>query len=159
MLRALKIVECLKLSSVVCVFDQAIYSKAIEIKWKEKEKFTNTKLMMGMFHKIMMYMHILSESFYDAGLYDVLIQNSTTAEGSIVKALIGKMYNRGIKAYKLMYEAIMHKLILDHVEIGEDIYYQVKWRDDLDFQTFLARILFTGKVQSISGCKRKIEER
>ena len=114
---------------------------------------------MGMFHTIMMYMYILSESFYDAGLQDVLIQNSTTAEGDIVKALIGKMYNRGIKAYKLMYEAIMHKLILDHVEIGEDIYYQVKWRDDLDFQTFLARILFTGKVQSISGCKRKIEER
>ena len=46
------------------------------------------------------------------------------------------MYNRGIRAYKLMYEAIMHKLILDHVEIGEDICYQVNWRDDLDFETF-----------------------
>ena len=35
-----------------------------------------------------------------------------------------------------MYEAIMHKVILDHVEIGEDIYYQVNWRDDLDIKTY-----------------------
>ena len=74
--------------------------------------------------------------FSAAGLRDVLIQSGTIAEGSIDTALSGKMYNRGIRAYKLMYEAIMHKLILDHVEIGEDICYQVNWRDDLDFETF-----------------------
>ena len=42
--RALKTVESLKLTSIVCVFDQAKtqtidYSKAIEIKWKERQKF------------------------------------------------------------------------------------------------------------------------
>ena len=63
MLWMLKTAESLKLSSIVCVFDQAIYSKAIEIKWKEKEKLKNTVLMMGMFHTIMVYMHILSKSF------------------------------------------------------------------------------------------------
>ena len=46
------------------------------------------------------------------------------------------MYDRGIRAYKLMYEAIMSKVILDHVEIGKDIYYKVNWRDDLDLETF-----------------------
>ena len=56
MLRALKIVESLKLSSIVCIFDQAISSKAIEIKWKEKEKFKIAVLAMGMFLTIMMYM-------------------------------------------------------------------------------------------------------
>ena len=35
-----------------------------------------------------------------------------------------------------MYEAIICKVILDHVKIGEDIYYQFNWRDDLDFETF-----------------------
>ena len=39
--RALKIIESLKLPSIVFVFDQAIYSKAIEIKCKEKQKFNN----------------------------------------------------------------------------------------------------------------------
>ena len=35
------------------------------------------------------------------------------------KALGRKMYNRGIRAYKLIYEAIISKVILDQVEIGE----------------------------------------
>ena len=44
------------------------------------------------------------------------------------------MYNRGSRAYKLLYEAIIRKAILDQVEIGEDIYYKVHWRDDLDLE-------------------------
>ena len=58
--------------------------------------------MMGMFHTIMMYIHILSKRFSDASLRDVLIQNGTIAEESIDKALSGKMYNRGIRVYKLI---------------------------------------------------------
>ena len=27
-------------------------------------------------------------------------------------------------------------IILDHVEIGADIYYQINWHDNLDFETF-----------------------
>ena len=46
------------------------------------------------------------------------------------------MYDRGIRAYKLMYEAIMSKVILDHVEKDKDIYYKVNWRGDLDLETF-----------------------
>ena len=44
------------------------------------------------------------------------------------------MYNRSSRAYKLLYEAIIRKAILDQVEIGEDIYYKVNWRDDLDLE-------------------------
>ena len=78
-----------------------------------------------MFHTIMMFMHILSKRFFDAVLRDVPIQSGIIAEGSIDKALSRNMYNRGIRPYKLMYEAIMGKVILDHIDIGEDIYYQV----------------------------------
>ena len=35
---------------------------------------------MGMFHTIMMYMHILSKRFSDAALHDALIQSGTIAE-------------------------------------------------------------------------------
>ena len=104
--RALKIVESLNLVSIVCVVDQAIYSKASEIKWKEEEKFRCCVLMMGMFHMLMMFMHILSKRFADAGVLDVLIQSGVIAEGSVDRALCGKMYNRGIRMYKLVDEAI-----------------------------------------------------
>ena len=61
--RALKIVESLKLTSIACVTDQAIYSKAIEIKWKEKQKFNGCVLMMGIVRMLMMLMYILSKRF------------------------------------------------------------------------------------------------
>ena len=102
MLRAVKYVKFLKLSSVVCVFDQAIYSKGIKIKWKEKERFENVVLIIGMFHTIMMHMHIFSKRFSDADVRDVLIHSGTIAEGSIVKALIGNMYSRGTRTNQLI---------------------------------------------------------
>ena len=157
MLRALKIVESLKLSSIVCLFDQAIYSKAIKIKSKEKEKFKNIVLMMGIFHKITMYIHILSKRFCDAGLRDVLIQSDTIAEGSIEKALSEKMYNRGIRAYKLMYEAIMRKVMLDYVETGKDIYHQVNWRGDLNFETFWQGICLQEKYNQFLDAREKLK--
>ena len=93
-MRALQIIKSLKSVMLVCVFDQAIYLKAIEIKWKEKQKFGNIILMIGMFHMLMMYMHILSKRFSDAGIRDILIQNGTIAEGSVDKAMCAKMYIR-----------------------------------------------------------------
>ena len=104
--RTLKIFESLELTSIVCVFDNVIYSKAIEIKWKEKQKFNGCVLMIGMFHMLMMFMHILSKWFSTAGLRDVLIQSGVIAEGLVDKALPGKMCNRGVRLYKLAYEAI-----------------------------------------------------
>lgn len=57
--RALKIMDSLKVVSVVCVFDQAIYIKACEIKWRESSMFGNCVLMMGMFHMMTMFMNML----------------------------------------------------------------------------------------------------
>ena len=71
--------------------------------------------MMGLFHMLMTYMNILSKHFADAGLNDALIQSRVIAEGSVDRALCGKMYNRGIRMYKLMYEALMRILIV-HLE-------------------------------------------
>ena len=79
MMRAFQIIESLKLVTLVCVFNQAIYSKAIEIKWKEKQKLGNIILMMRMFHMLMMYMHILSKRFTVAGIGNILIQSCTIA--------------------------------------------------------------------------------
>ena len=54
-------------------------------------------------------MHILSNRFADTAVHNVLIQSGVIAEGSVDRALWGKMYNRGERMYKLMYEAIMRK--------------------------------------------------
>lgn len=59
---------------------------------------------------LMMYMHILSKRFADGGLRDILIQSNVISEGSVDRALNGMMYNRGVRIYKLMYEAVSRKL-------------------------------------------------
>ena len=66
--------------------------------------------MMGMFHMLTMFMSILNKRFADTGLRDILIQRGVIAEGSADRALCGKMYNRGVRTYKLMYEAVTRKL-------------------------------------------------
>ena len=119
MMRVMQIIDSLKLVTLVCVFDQAIYSKAIEIKWKEKQKFGNVILMMGMFHMLMMYMRILSKRYSDARIRNILIQSGTVAEGSMDKVLCGKMYNRGVRAYKMVYEAIVRK-IFKEIGVNDD---------------------------------------
>ena len=67
--------------------------------------------MLGTFHLIMMYMSKLSKRFKDAGLFGVLVLGSVLAEYSCESALSGKMYNRGVRAYKLVYEALISELI------------------------------------------------
>ena len=111
--RALKIIDQLHLVSTVCVFDQAIYSKGCEIKWKEAEKFQNCLLMLGIFHLLMMYMGISNKRFSDAGLKEALIQSSIIAEGSINSALRGKCYNRGVRLYKTTYEFLLRLVLLE----------------------------------------------
>ena len=59
----------------------------------------------------MLYMNVISKRFKDAGLRDVLIESGPIAERSTDSALMGKMYNCGVRFYKLMHEALYHLLI------------------------------------------------
>ena len=113
--RALKIKTSLNLNSIVCVFDQSIFAKGMEIKWKEPTKFQNCLIMLGTFHAIMMFMAVIYKRFKDVGLRDLVIQLGLLAEGSVDQALSGKMYNRGVRVYKLTYEALF-SLFLDTME-------------------------------------------
>ena len=56
-----------------------------------------------------------------------------------------------------MYEAIIRKVILDHVEIGEDIYYQGNWHDELDFETFWQESCWQGKYSQFLDAKEKLK--
>lgn len=48
--QSLKIKDTLKLQALVLVFDQALYTKVAEIKWKHTERFRSIVLRMGAFH-------------------------------------------------------------------------------------------------------------
>ena len=102
--------DSLKVVSIVCVFDQAIYIKACEIKWRESSKSSNCVLMMGMFHMMTMFMNILFKRFAAADLKDAIIRSALVADRSVKMTLRGMCYNQRVPLYKLFYEAVMRLL-------------------------------------------------
>ena len=113
--RCLKIKEQLRLNYIVCVFDQAIYCKAMELKWKYPDKYKDCIVMLGIFHMIMMYLGVISKKFSDASLKDLIIQSNVLATGSVDKALSSKMYNHSVRAHRIVYEAL-YRCLLNRME-------------------------------------------
>ena len=114
--------DVLNLDAIVCVFDQAIHSKACKIKWKALLKFQRCIMMMGIFRQYLEFMSILNRRFGDAGLLDALVQSSIVAEGSVDSALRGKSYNRGIRLCKIYYEALNRLLLKQLEDEGLEMY-------------------------------------
>ena len=65
--RGLEINERLQLKAVACVFDKAFCAKAMEVLWKQKERFNGLVVMMGGFHLLMPLLAIIGSRFGDAG--------------------------------------------------------------------------------------------
>ena len=57
--RSCRIKDKLNLPSIVCVFDQAIYTKACEIVWKRREMFKDVVLMLGNLHLLLMFLGVI----------------------------------------------------------------------------------------------------
>ena len=101
--KALETRYALELDSVIVVFDQAIYSKAVEIMWKHGEEFKSMIPRLGAFHTIVVLLSIIGKRFGDAGLRDTIIESGVIEEGFVAKVLDGKHYNRAVRFHKLMY--------------------------------------------------------
>ena len=104
--RSLTIMRSLHHKSI-CVFDQAIYFKAFEVKCKEYEKFKPIVLRLGTFHTLGTLIPIIGKRFQHTGLKDLFIEAGVVAEGSVSAVLEGRNYNRGVRVHKLAYEAFM----------------------------------------------------
>ncbi|XP_034096209.1 uncharacterized protein LOC117562482 [Gymnodraco acuticeps] len=104
--RSVQIADQLELDHIVLVFDQAIYAKAQQIRWKDVEFTKRLVIRLGEFHTCMSYLSILGKRFGDAGLQDILIESEVVAPGSINGVLNGHHYNRSMRAHKLLYESL-----------------------------------------------------
>ena len=99
--------KILNLPEVVVVMDQALYAKACEVAWKQKDIYANILLRMGTFHTICNLLSIIGKRFQDAGLRDLCIESGIITEGSLSAVLEGKMYNRAVRVHKCIYEALL----------------------------------------------------
>lgn len=88
------------------MFDQAIYAKAQQIRWKNDGFTQRLVIRLGEFHTCVSYLSILGRRFGDAGLQDILIESEVVAPGSINGVINGHRYNRSMRAHKLLYESL-----------------------------------------------------
>lgn len=106
LVRSIAIADQLNLKKIVLVFDQAIYAKIQELRWKHHIYAERTIVRMGEFHTIMSYLSILGKRFNSGGLGDIMVESGVVAAGSLPSVLSGKHYNRAARAHKLVYEAL-----------------------------------------------------
>ena len=104
--RSIEIADKLALKEIVLVMDQAIYSKAQEIRWMNTTFMDRLVLRMGEFHTAMAYLSCLGKRFKDTGFQDVIVEAEVVAAGSLEGVISGHHYNRSMRTHKLMCEAL-----------------------------------------------------
>ena len=91
----------------VITFDLAIYVKAKEMQWRREEEFKDTVIRMGGFHIAQNYLALIGKCFEESGLEDLLIESNNYGSPAVSSLLKGKSYNRGVRAHKLVMEAMV----------------------------------------------------
>lgn len=99
--RSLQIADQLGQHDVIIVFDQAIYAKALEVLWQNKDQFQRLVIRIGSFHTICAFLAAIGKRFGDAGLADVLMESGIVASGSVAGVIEGRHYNRAVRTHKV----------------------------------------------------------
>ena len=99
--------ESLEQSTSVVTFDLVIYSKVKEIQWRYPEDFKNLVIRMGRFHVALNFLAVIGKKFQESGIEDVLAESGLYGSNTTMALLQGKSYNRGVRAHKLMMEALL----------------------------------------------------
>ena len=99
--RSLQIADQLGQHDVIIVFDQAIYAKALEVLWQNKDQFQRLVVRLGSFHTICAFFATIGKRFGDAGLPDVLMESGIVASGSVAGVIEGHHYNRAVCTHKV----------------------------------------------------------
>ena len=62
---------------------------------------------MGGFHIVLNFLSVIEKSYSESGFEDILIEGNLYGSNTVAKIIKGKSYNRGVRAHKLMLEAIL----------------------------------------------------
>lgn len=99
--RSLQMAQQLGQRDVIVVFDQAIYAKALEVLWQNKDQFQRLVVRIGSFHTICAFLAAIGKRFGDAGLADVLMESGIVGSGSVAGVIEGRHYNRALRTHKV----------------------------------------------------------
>jgi hypothetical protein len=87
-------------------FTNTLYANAQQVKWYMPDKLESHVLRLGGFHALSCFMSALGKIWATVGLRDLLVDSGVYAGCTLDQILQGKQFNRGVRAYALVYEAL-----------------------------------------------------
>ena len=87
----------------------------VELKYENKEKFRYVLPGLSPFHTQCSYIYAIFKRIEGSEVRDLVVKAGLIADGSVDQALKGKHYNRALRLYKLLYEALA-RIFINHGE-------------------------------------------
>jgi hypothetical protein len=97
------------------VGDHPVYVLITLLKAENADKYRNIVPFLGPFHTQCVMMSAIYKRYKGSELGDILVAAGVIAEGSVDRALKGKHYKRGLRCLRLMYEALMGRLVKERL--------------------------------------------
>ena len=91
--------------------DQAFYEKAMLVKWNFERMFEKSLVLrMGNFHSAKNFIGVIGKRMESSGIENIFDESALFKEGRIGGIMKGKSYNLGMKAHKILSEALRRML-------------------------------------------------
>lgn len=136
-----KLSSSLNKNVAVLSCDMSIYLIAKNIQQSSQE-FQGLVLRIGTFHLQKNFLRCLGQYIEGSGLDSILVEANVYGENTLASILKGAQYNRGIRAHKLMYEA------LRSIQLTEFIDYMILSEDEA----------FIDQLKQLNICLQQLRE-
>ena len=80
--------------------------KAYPLVWNDPLRYNKYILLIGTFHLICAYFHVIGKKMKGCGFSDVLLEAELAKSGTVHGVMSGKNYSRAIVCHKTMLEAL-----------------------------------------------------
>ncbi|CAG2194091.1 HECTD3 [Mytilus edulis] len=87
-------------------FDQQLYAIAQQVKWSKPDIFNRHILRLGGFHSLSCFLASIGKLWADGGLRDLLVDSGVYAGNTAELMLNGKEFNRAVRGFTLVFEAL-----------------------------------------------------
>ena len=87
-------------------YDEAIYCEAQMIKWRNQSEFENDEIEVGGLHHTMNFMSCIGHIMDESELSEILVESELYGTSAVGQIFRGKSYDRGMRAHKLMIQAL-----------------------------------------------------
>ncbi|CAC5408764.1 unnamed protein product [Mytilus coruscus] len=104
--------KCLDMSNdagqdyAIQTFDQQLYAIAQQVKWSKPDIFNRHILRLGGFHSLSCFLASIGKLWADGGLRDLLVDSGVYAGNTAELMLNGKEFNRAVRGFTLVFEAL-----------------------------------------------------